>query len=158
MERVKDFKDKLIKGSQNAIFSRIVILVSFLLILARDIIMCVLNGVNSEDTLLPLGYYIFFLTFQFLWSYSSWIMLLLFFYSDNNDLPKYFEFLEDKDGYFPLEIFIEFVTKLWLCGKFKDITHDANTKSQKCLCNFHNLKLNQFICIILIKTSLYDIN
>ena len=114
MERVKDFNNKLIEGSQNVIFSRIVIAVSFVLIMTRDITMIVQNSVNSEDTQLPLGYYIFFLTFQFLWSYSSWIMLLLFFYSDNNDLPKYFEFLEDKDGYFPLEIFIEFVTKLWL--------------------------------------------
>ena len=114
MERVKDFKDKLIKGSQNAIFSRIVILVSFVLIMTRDITMIVQNSVNSEDTQLPLGYYIFFLTFQVLWSYSSWIMLLLFFYPDNDDLPEAFESLKDEDREHPIKVLGKILAKLWL--------------------------------------------
>ena len=117
MERVKDFKDKLIKGSQNAIFSRIVILVSFVFIMTRDITMIVLISENSDDNQLPLGYYIFFLTFQVLWSYSSWIMLLLLFYPNNDDLPEAFESLEDEDRDYPMNLFIKFLEKLWLCGK-----------------------------------------
>ena len=117
MGRVKDFKDKLIEGSQNAIFSRIVILVSLIFIMTRDITMIVQISVNSDDNQLPLGYYIFFLTFQVLWSYSSWIMLLLLFYPNNDDLPNAFEDLKNKDRGYPMINFGLILEELLLCSK-----------------------------------------
>ena len=118
MERVEDFKDKLIKGSQNVIFSKIDILVSFALILTREIVMFLLFDRNSDANQPFVYYYIFFLTFQILWSYSSWIMLLLFFYPNNDDLPNAFKSLKQDNGY-QMEIFKRTLAKLWLCGKFQ---------------------------------------
>ena len=110
-ERVKEFVEKLIEGSQKAVFSRIVILASFFVIVARDIAIVVLISINSDGNQLIHYYNIFFLTFQVLWSYSSWIMLLLFFYPKNDDLPEAFECLEDEDKYL-MEIFWKILGKL----------------------------------------------
>ena len=115
-ERVKEFVEKLIEGSQKAVFSRIVILASFFVIVARDIAIFVQISINSDGNQLIHYYNIFFLVFQVLWSYSSWIMLLLFFYPKNDDLPEAFECLEDEDKYL-MEIFWKILGKLWLYGK-----------------------------------------
>ena len=79
--------------------------------------MTVLISANSDYNQLPLRYYRLFLTFQVLWSYSSWIMLLLFFYPDNDDLPEAFEGLKDEDRWRPITILGKFLAKQWLCGK-----------------------------------------
>ena len=117
MEKVKEFIQKLTKGSRNAILSRIVILVSLIFIMTRDITMIVQIIVNSDDNQLLVGYCISFLTFQVLWSYSSWIMLLLFFYPDNDDLPNVFKDLKNKDRGYPMINFGLILEELLLCSK-----------------------------------------
>ena len=124
--------DRLSSGkSHSEIFVKIVIGTLFLFIVARDVIMFLLVDQDSDGNKLPFWYYTFFLTFQLWWCYSSWAMLFTLFYIIPEEVPNRPRYWQNNDEY-PLKIFLEFLTKLFMWGKFDSIIWSLDYFKEQC--------------------------
>ena len=118
MEKVSDFISKTVEKSRSNFFCKLVITASLLTIIATDLTTVILVALDSDSSNSIVIYCVFFIFIQFFWSYGSWVMFLLLFYSSQNrqfDRNVHYWELEQRN---PVKIFFKMCKMLLMSGKY----------------------------------------